>query len=182
MAVGNWQLATTNGNNKRQRQTATTNGNNKRQQQTATTNDKRQRQTATTNDKRLMGDGNYDNPEIRSYRDLAAWQKARALVKRVYGATALFPSDESFGLVRQIRRAAVSVPSNIAEGYGRGSLGDYIRFLQVARGSLFELETQIILANDLEYLTEEQTNSLTEDIQQCARILQGLIASLKGKQ
>ena len=129
-----------------------------------------------------MTNEKYSNPKISDYRDLTAWQKSRALVKRVYGATALFPNDESFGLVRQIRRAVVSVPSNIAEGYGRGSLGDYIRFLQVARGSLFELETQVILANDLEYLTEEQTNSLTEDIQQCARILQGLIASLKRKQ
>ncbi len=103
------------------------------------------------------------------------------MVKRIYGATRLFPKDELYGLTQQIRRAAVSVPSNIAEGYGRGSLGDYIRFLQVARGSLFELETQVILANDLEYLTEEQTDSLDEDIQECARILQGLIASLKGK-
>ena len=129
-----------------------------------------------------MGDERYNNPEINSYRDIEAWRKARALVKRIYGASKLFPNDECFGLVSQIRRAAVSVPSNIAEGYGRGSLGDYIRFLQVARGSLFELETQIILANDLEYLTEEQTNSLTKDIKQCARILQGLIASLKRKQ
>ncbi|MDP6637510.1 MAG: four helix bundle protein [Phycisphaerae bacterium] len=129
-----------------------------------------------------MTDKIYSNPKINDYRDLVAWQTGRALVKRVYGATALFPENECFGLIRQIRRAVISVPSNIAEGYGRGSLGDYIRFLQVARGSLFELETQIIVANDLEYLTEEQTNSLTEDIQQCARILQGLIASLKRKQ
>ncbi|MDP6044643.1 MAG: four helix bundle protein [Phycisphaerae bacterium] len=128
-----------------------------------------------------MGDEKYDNPAVRNYKDLAAWRKARALVKRIYGATRLFPKDELYGLTQQICRAAVSVPSNIAEGYGRGSLGDYIRFLQVARGSLFELETQVILANDLEYLTEEQTDSLDEDIQECARILQGLIASLKGK-
>jgi len=155
MAVGRWQLATADDNG------------------TATKNDIRQR---------LMADERYNNPEIKNYKDVAAWQKARALVKRIYGATKLFPKEELYGLTQQVRRAAVSVPSNIAEGYGRGSLGDYIRFLQVARGSLFELETQIILANDLEYLTEEQTISLTEDIEQCAKILQGLIASLKRKQ
>ncbi len=87
-----------------------------------------------------------------------------------------------YGLTQQIRRAVVSVPSNIAEGYGRGSLGDYIRFLQVARGSLFELETQVIVASDLEYLTEKQADSLIEDIRQCTRVLQGLITKLKGKQ
>lgn len=129
-----------------------------------------------------MADVRYDNPEIKNYKDVVAWQTARAFVKRIYGATKLFPKEELYGLTQQIRRAAVSVPSNIAEGYGRGSLGDYIRFLLVARGSLFELETQIIVANDLEYLTEKQTNSLIEDIEQCIRILQGLIASLKGKQ
>ena len=129
-----------------------------------------------------MVDERYSNPKINDYRDITAWRKARALVKRIYGATKLFPSNEMYGLTQQIRQAAVSVPSNIAEGYGRGSLGDYIRFLQVARGSLFELETQIILANDLEYLTEKQTNSLIEDIRQCTRVLQGLITKLKGKQ
>ena len=129
-----------------------------------------------------MGDERYDNPKIKDYCDITAWRKARALVKRVYGATKLFPKDERYGLTQQIRRAAVSVPSNIAEGYGRGSLRDYIRFLQVARGSLFELETQTLLANDLEYLTEEQTNSLIEDIRLCTRVLQGLITKLKGKQ
>ncbi|MBT3200612.1 MAG: four helix bundle protein [Phycisphaerales bacterium] len=129
-----------------------------------------------------MGDKKYNNPEINDYRDLMAWQKARTLVKRIYGATRLFPTDEMYGLTQQIRRAAVSVPSNIAEGYGRGSLGDYIRFLQIARGSLFELETQVILANDLEYLTEKQTDSLIEDMRTCTRVLQGLITKLKGKQ
>lgn len=151
---------------------------------TSTADGERQRLTARDNDNAcvLMANERYDNPEISDYRDLVAWRKARALVKRIYGATRLFPKDEMYGLTQQIRRASVSVPSNIAEGYGRGSLGDYIRFLQVARGSLFELETQVILANDLEYLTEKQTDSLDEDIQECARILQGLIAKLKGKQ
>jgi len=151
LAFGNWQLAI------------------RRRQQQATA--------------RIMTqiDKTYSNPEIRSYRDLVAWEKTRALIKRIYGATALFPKDECFGLTQQVRRAAVSIPSNIAEGYGRGSLRDYIRFLQMARGSLFELETQIILSNDLRYLTHEQMLSLIEDIAECSRILQGLIASLKKK-
>ena len=129
-----------------------------------------------------MADERYNNPKIKDYCDLTAWQKAMGLVKRVYGATKLFPTDELYGLTQQIRRAAVSVPSNIAEGYGRGSLGDYIRFLQVVRGSLFELETQVIVASDLQYLTEKQADSLIEDKRECTRILQGLITKLKGKQ
>jgi four helix bundle protein len=92
-----------------------------------------------------------DNP-IRSYRDLVAWQQARILVKATYVATKLFPKEETYGLTQQIRRAAVSVPSNIAEGYGRGSRKDYVRFLLTARGSLYELQTQLLLAQDLGYL------------------------------
>lgn len=104
-----------------------------------------------------------------------------ALVKRLYGATGLFPKEEIFGLTQQIRRAAVSVPSNIAEGYGRGSLRDYIRFLLTARGSLYEVETQILLAKELEYLTEKQTSSLMQDTGECSKVLNGLIVSLKKK-
>ncbi len=82
---------------------------------------------------------------------------------------------------QQIHRAAVSVPSNIAEGYGRGSLRDYIRFLLTARGSLYEVETQILLAKELVYLTEKQTNSLMQDTGECSKVLNGLIVSLKKK-
>ncbi len=83
--------------------------------------------------------------EIRSFRDLVVWQKAMVLVEHVYGFSKLFPSDERYGLTAQIRRAAVSVPSNIAEGYGRHSTSDYIRFLQISLGSLNELQTQLEL-------------------------------------
>ncbi len=119
--------------------------------------------------------------EIRSYRDLVAWQKAMALAKRTYGATKLFPKEEMYGLVQQIRRAAVSVPSNIAEGYGRGSRMDYVRFLYTARGSLYEVETQTLIARDLGYLTDKQSDSLLEDADECSRLLGGLIKSLKTK-
>jgi len=81
------------------------------------------------------------NNEINSYRDLVAWRKARLLVKAVYQTTGGFPKVETYGLTQQVRRAAVSVPSNMAEGYGRGSRKEYVRFLQIARGSLYEVET-----------------------------------------
>ena len=119
--------------------------------------------------------------EIRSYRDLIAWQKAMALAKRVYGATKLFPKEEMYGLVQQIRKAVVSVPSNIAEGYGRGSRMDYVRFLHMARGSLYEVETQTLISRDLDYLTDKQSDSLLEDANECSRLLGGLIKSLKTK-
>ncbi len=120
--------------------------------------------------------------QIRSYRDLRAWQKGREIVKLVYETTRTFPREENYGLTQQVRRAAVSVPSNIAEGYGRGSLPDYLRFLHTARGSLYETETQLILAYDLSYLAGEQTQALLEHTDECSRVLQGLIASLQRKQ
>jgi four helix bundle protein len=83
-----------------------------------------------------------------------------------------------YGLVQQMRRAAVSVPSNIAEGYGRGGRKEYIHFLHIARGSLYEVETQTLIAGDLTYLTGEQVDSLLEDANECSRILGGLIKSL----
>ena len=93
---------------------------------------------------------------VKSYRDLSAWQKARLLVKEVYLLTAAFPVGERFGLVSQMNRAAVSIPSNIAEGYGRATTQDYLHFLRIARGSAYELETQLVLAQDLGLCTEER--------------------------
>jgi len=127
-----------------------------------------------------MSDGKSDViGRIRSFRDLKAWQKARALVKEVYLSADALPVDERYGLRQQLQRSAVSVPSNIAEGYGRGSLTEYIRFLQIARGSLFELETQVLLAQDLAHLPPARVTALIEDVHECERILQGLISSLK---
>ena len=83
---------------------------------------------------------------IKSYRDLFVWQKAMELVTAVYAIPKVFPKEEQYGLTAQIRRSAVSVPSNIAEGYGRNSTLDYTRFLQIARGSLYELQTQLEIA------------------------------------
>lgn len=122
-----------------------------------------------------------EKKQIRSYRDLIAWQKAMALGRRVYGATKLFPKDELYGLCQQLRKAAVSVPSNIAEGYGRGSRRDYVNFLRTARASLYEVETQALLAEDLGHLTNKQAESLLADADECSRILNGLIGSLTRK-
>ena len=113
-------------------------------------------------------------PEIRSYRDLVAWQKAMDLCETIYRQTEDFPRNEAYGLTQQVRRAAVSVPSNIAEGWGRGCLGDYVRFLRTARGSLFELETQVQLARRMGLLPEQQAKMLLRDSDECSRILQGI--------
>jgi len=129
-----------------------------------------------------MGDNeNTKSASVFDYRDLVAWQKARALVKRIYGATKLFPKEEQYGLTQQLQRAAVSVPSNIAEGHGRQMIGEYLYHLTIARGSLYEAETQIILGCDLGYLTEAQLTSLLNDTTECSKVLQGLIKSLKTK-
>ena len=115
--------------------------------------------------------------EIKTFRDLIAWQKAMALAKMVYETTRTMPDAERFGLTMQMRRSAVSIPSNIAEGYARQSRTDYIRFLKVARGSLAELETQLILCEQLEFLHSLQTvNALLAETD---RVLQGLIRSLE---
>jgi len=93
---------------------------------------------------------------LKSYRELLVWQKAIELTVLVYRLTEVFPKREVYGLAAQLRRAAVSIPSNIAEGYGRGSRKEYLQFLSIAQGSLKELETQIILAQRLTYSTQSQ--------------------------
>jgi len=117
--------------------------------------------------------------EIKTYRDLVVWQKAMALVTAVYRITKNFPKEESFGLTSQMRRSAVSVPSNIAEGYGRHSTNDYIRFLQIAMGSVYELQTQLEIARNLEYVTTELFNKNYESTRELERMLSSLIAKLK---
>lgn len=104
------------------------------------------------------------------------------LVDAVYRLTQHFPDHERFGLVSQLRRAAVSVPSNIAEGYGRGAAQEYLRFLRVARGSLFEVETQCLVGVRLGYINEELGGSLQEQINAVAKVLSGLIGSIERKQ
>jgi four helix bundle protein len=101
---------------------------------------------------------------VNSHRDLAVWQKARKLVVSVYSITKQFPREELYSLTSQIRRAAVSIPSNIAEGKARRSTKDFTRFITIARGSTAELETQLLISQDLGYLSEEQVQSLLDEI------------------
>ena len=117
--------------------------------------------------------------EIRSFRDLIAWQKAIDLCQRVYEVSQCFPADERFGLVAQIRRAAVSVPSNIAEGYGRGQKLDYVRFLRVARGSLFEVETQLLLAVRLGFANGDSVGLVSGLVREVDRIRCALIRAVR---
>ena len=113
-----------------------------------------------------------------SYRDLVAWKKAMELVTEVYRATERFPKEEIYGLTSQLRRAAVSIPCNIAEGQGRLTKGEFQQFLGYARGSLLEMETQVVIAGNLGYLQENQMSGLLELSAEVGRILNGLLASI----
>lgn len=117
--------------------------------------------------------------EIRSFRDLVAWQKAFEVGLAIYEVTKTFPESERFGLVSQLRRASVSVASNIAEGYGRQSTTDYIRFLRIARGGLYEIETQLLFAAEFAWITKDDSDQLIERLAECGRVLAGLIRSLE---
>ena len=115
----------------------------------------------------------------RSYWDLIAWKKSMRFVSEVYRATQGFPREELYGLISQLRRAAVSVPSNIAEGQAHYSAREFHRFLSHARGSLVEIETQIMIAQDLAYLSSDQAERLLLKAAELGRILNGLIALTK---
>ena len=115
----------------------------------------------------------------QSYKDLVVWNKAMELVMGIYRLTQEFPKEEIFGLVSQLRRSSVSIPSNIAEGQGRLSKGEFRNFLGNARGSLSELETQILIAQKLDYLKESDAAVILDLAAEVGRILNGLIASTK---
>ena len=118
----------------------------------------------------------------KNYRDLIAWQKAMDVVEVVYKATGLFPKDEIYGLTNQLRRAVVSIPSNIAEGQGRSSLNDFRRFLAISHGSLWEVETQILIARRLDYLNQAQTERLMNLAGEVGRLINGLSHSLADRE
>jgi four helix bundle protein len=115
---------------------------------------------------------------VTSYRELIAWQKAVDLVVTVYKVTDQLPSDEKFGLTHQVRRAAVSVPSNIAEGQGRSSVNEFLRFLSISRGSLCELETQILIAQRLGFISDLERDHVLRDADEVGRLLRGLSRSI----
>lgn len=116
---------------------------------------------------------------VRNFRDLMVWQKSMALVTVVYRITSGFPTHEMYGLSAQLRRCAVSIPSNIAEGHGRSTTKEYLRFLRTAVGSLCELRTQVEIGRNLDYLHVEQAASLERNRVELDRMLASLIRNLK---
>lgn len=116
---------------------------------------------------------------IQSYKDLIVWQKSMNLAEAIYHVTESLPNSENFGLKTQIRRAAVSIPSNIAEGYGRQSTGSYKQFLLIARGSLLELETQIELCVRLKYFDGDKIINIETQINEIGKMLTSLISKIK---
>lgn len=113
-----------------------------------------------------------------NFKELKVWQNSRELVKKVYVATVEFPNNEQYGLTSQIRRSSISIVSNIAEGSGRGTDKDFSRFLNLSLGSAYELETQLILAYDLELVTKEIFEKISDNINEVQKMLYGLIKSL----
>ena len=118
---------------------------------------------------------------LKNYKDLKVWQKSYQLCLEIYRITAKFPKDERYGLTSQIRRAVVSIPSNIAEGYGRKTTLDYVRMLYISYGSVCELETQVLLAGDLNFIEQGEWGKLEKDIAEIERMLKALIKSLERK-
>jgi four helix bundle protein len=116
-----------------------------------------------------------------SYRELIAWQKAMKFVTEIYEATQRFPGEERYGLSNQLRRASVSVPSNIAEGQARFSQKEFHHFLSQARGSLAEIETQILIAKSLKYIQPIKADAMLANADELGRVLNGLIASIKNR-
>lgn len=118
---------------------------------------------------------------IKCYRDLVVWQKAMDLAVDIHALTGNFPKEELFALTNQLKRASISVPSNIAEGHGRRSTKDYLRFLNISRGSLNELETQLTLALRYGYIDSSLHDQTLEKTAEIGRMLNGLIESLKNQ-
>jgi len=121
------------------------------------------------------------NEKLKNYKDLKVWQRSYQLCLEIYKITKGFPDEEKYGLTSQLRRAAVSVPSNIAEGYGRKTTPEYIQFLYIAYGSICEIGTQILLAGDLGYIESVKLEMLNEGVREVERMLKGLIKSLENK-
>jgi four helix bundle protein len=118
---------------------------------------------------------------VRGYKDLEVWQKAMDLVVETYRLTKPFPSDERFGLIAQLRRASVSVPSNIAEGRGRFGLGGFLYHLSVATGSFVELETQFLISERLQYLNPSDAKAVLARVSEVRRLLAGMVRALRAK-
>jgi four helix bundle protein len=118
---------------------------------------------------------------IKTYRELEVWKRGVDLVTEIYSLTKKLPSDERFGLIAQLQRSAISIPSNIAEGYGRSHRGDYLHHLSMANGSLCELETQLIIAGRLKYITRSEAKIAWGLCQETGKMLNAIIKGLKAK-
>jgi len=118
---------------------------------------------------------------LKNFKDLLVWQKGYQLCLVLYRITKDFPGEEKYGLISQMRRAAISIPSNISEGYGRKTIPDYVRCLYIAYGSTCELETETLLSGDLDYLNNDEQTALLEKIREVERMLMALIKSLENK-
>jgi len=116
---------------------------------------------------------------FRSYRDLEVWKRSMMLAKQIYQVTSRFPSDERFGLANQLRRAAVSIPSNLAEGHARSGAAEFSRFISMSMGSVAEVETQLLLAIDLSYVNHDSVAPMLEELDALGRMLRGLSKSIE---
>ena len=123
----------------------------------------------------------FQNAKPERYEDLVVWQKGMELVKETYELTRIFPRDEKFGLVSQMRRAAVSIPSNIAEGQARHSTGEFVQFISHAEGSVAELNTQLLLSVELGFCSKDQTGKAILLLQDLRRMLNGLRRKLQSR-
>lgn len=115
---------------------------------------------------------------MHRFKELEIWKKSRKFCSEIYNATANFPSDEKFGLINQLRRASVSIPSNIAEGSSRNSQKDFARFLEIAIGSAYEIETQLLIASDLGFLKYDDLNRLANKIEEIIKMTSKFRATL----
>ena len=118
--------------------------------------------------------------KIESYQQLEVWKKAMSLVTEVYQQTQTYPKEEIYALAIQIRRSAISIPANIAEGWGRKNTKEYVQFLRISRGSLLELETHLIISANLNYLSQQSLESLSQKIQEISKMLNAMIKKLSG--
>lgn len=116
---------------------------------------------------------------MKTYRDLVVWDKSMDIVTHIYELTKIFPKEEIYGLTSQVRRSAVSIPSNIAEGYGRRSTDDYIRFLQISMSSLYEMQTQVEISLNLKYINQEKFELIFSMTREVERMLSSLISKIK---
>jgi len=120
--------------------------------------------------------------KLKTFRDLLVWQKSMVLVTDIYALTKSFPVDETYGLASQMRRCSVSIPSNIAEGYGRNSNNEFIRFLHIATGSLYELQTQIEISLNLNYLDKNTFENLCGPTRELEKMINSFTKKIIEKQ